>query len=323
MTLSWQQLAQPFAVHALLAALLTGVLAGAVGPFVVARRMAFGVHGLAELSFTGAAAGLVTGAGVVLGALVGSVLLAALLATLAVRERDRDTVTGVLFAAGLGLGVLLLTGYAGFTREATAVLFGSIVAVSAGELRLLAAGTAVGLLCLAGLWRPLRFASLDPDVAAARGVQLRLLGALFLVLVAVVVTETVQLAGTVLVLSLLTVPAAAASRLTVAPAALLALSVSLAVAAAVGGVVLSVRQRHPSQRVRRRGLDCPLRDRPAGRPPAPLESFRRASPGWRPTCPVAGDQHVTGSCLTASTSNPDLEPQPRSQGARSSCAQTP
>lgn len=160
-----EQLTAPLVRRALLAALLVGVLAGAVGPFVVARRMAFGVHGLAELSFTGAAAGLLTGTGVVLGALGGTVLLAVLLAVLSVRERDRDVVTGVVFAAGLGLGVLMSTGYQGYTRQATAVL---------------------------------------------------------------------------LVLSLLTVPAAAASRVTGAPAALLALSVTLAVTAAVGGVVLSV-----------------------------------------------------------------------------------
>ena len=109
------------------------------------------------------------------------------------------------------------------------MLFGSIVAVSAGERRLLGVGVAFGLLALGVLWRPMRFASLGPDVAAARGVRLRLLAALFLLLVAVVVTETVQLAGTVLVLSLLTVPAAAANRLTVAPGPLLASLVTLVV----------------------------------------------------------------------------------------------
>ena len=101
----------PFAQHALIAGTLIAIISGFIGPFVVARQMAFAVHGAAELSFTGAAAGLVIGNNPVVGALLGSVVVAGLIGVLGEKPRERDSAIGVVLAAGLGLGVLLLSRY--------------------------------------------------------------------------------------------------------------------------------------------------------------------------------------------------------------------
>jgi len=113
-------LQQPFAQHALVAATLVAVAAGIIGPFVVVRGAAFAVHGTAELSFTGAAAGLVAGGDPLVGALLGSLVVAAAIGLLGVRERERDSAIGVILAFGLGVGVYLLGRYHGFASAATA-----------------------------------------------------------------------------------------------------------------------------------------------------------------------------------------------------------
>lgn len=232
-------LAQPFAQHALLAAAVVAVTCGLIGPFVVTRGMAFAVHGTAELAFTGAAAGLVIAGNPVVGALAGSLIVAVLIATLGARRRERDSAIGVILAFGMGIGILLLGYYQGFATAATNILFGNIFGVSGGQLLIL---VAIGLLVVAVMatwYRPLLFASIDPEAAEARGVPVRGLGLMFLVVLALTVTGAAQVVGTLLVLSLAITPAAAAQRLSVSPLVIAALSVVFAVAAADGGLLAS------------------------------------------------------------------------------------
>ena len=156
-------LSLPFAQHALIAGTLIALICGLIGPFVVARSMAFAVHGAAELSFTGAAAGLVIASNPVAGALLGSVVVAGLFGTLGERPRERDSAIGVVLAAGLGLGVLLLSHYQGYATAATNILFGDIFGVSTGSLLLLVSLALVVAAAMVVIYRPLLFASVDPD----------------------------------------------------------------------------------------------------------------------------------------------------------------
>ncbi|HEY8730118.1 MAG TPA: metal ABC transporter permease [Acidothermaceae bacterium] len=239
MSLSYY-LGQSFAQHALIAAGLVAITSGLIGPFVVTRGAAFAVHGTAELAFTGAAAGLLVANNPIAGALIGSLVVAAAIGTLGGRARERDSVIGVVLAFGLGLGVLLLSHYHGFATEATNILFGQIFGVSSGQVVLLVGIALVVLAAMAVLYRPLLFASVDPDVADARGVPTRLVGILFLFVLAITVTEAAQIVGTLLVLSLAITPAAAAQRLSSRPAVVTALSITFAVIAADGGLLASL-----------------------------------------------------------------------------------
>ena len=244
----WTYLQQPFAQHALLAAGLVALAGGIIGPFVVTRGMAFAVHGTSELAFTGAAAGLLVDGNALAGALSGALVVAAIIGFLSRRERERDAAIGVVLAFGLGIGVLLLSFYKGFATAATNILFGDVFGVSGGQLLVLVIIATVVVAAVAAMYRPLLFASVDPDVAAARGVPARLLGLAFLLVLAFAVTEAAQVVGTLLVLSLAITPAAAAQRLSASPLVVSGLSVLFALVAANGGVMLSleVSSRPPS-----------------------------------------------------------------------------
>jgi zinc/manganese transport system permease protein len=233
-------LQQPFAQHALIAGTLVSIISGIIGPFVVTRRMAFAVHGTAELAFTGAAAGLLIADNAIAGALIGSLVVAAAIAVLGERERERDSAIGVILAFGLGLGVLLLSHYRGFASSATNILFGQIFGISTNQLWLLGGVAAGVLVVMFVIHRPLWFASVDPEVAAARGVPAKLLGLVFLFALALTVTEAAQIVGTLLVLSLVITPAAAAQRLSANPRAVTILSVAFALLAADGGLLLAL-----------------------------------------------------------------------------------
>ena len=236
----WFYLTQPFAHNALLAATLVAVACGLVGPFVVRRGMAFAVHGISELAFTGAAAGLLLFGNPIIGALAGSLIVAGTIGALGVREKERDSAIGVILAFGLGLGVLLLSYYHGFATAATNILFGNIYGVSSSQLGLLVAICSLVVIGLIIMYRPLQFASVDPQVAAARGVKVRALGIIFLMLLALTVTAAAQIVGTLLVLSLAITPAAAAMRLSARPAIVATLSIVFAMIASTGGVLLSL-----------------------------------------------------------------------------------
>ena len=228
-----------FAQHALEAAFLVAASCGLIGPFVITRSMAFAVHGASELAFTGAVGGLLVAGNPLIGALIGAVAVAGLIGTLGQRPSERDSTIGVILAAGLGLGVFLLGFYHGYASEALNILFGNIFGVSSGQILLLAGIALVVAAVMGALWRPLLFASVDPEVAQARGVRTGLLGLIFLFVLAITVTEAAQLVGTLLVLSLAITPAAAAQRFSASPFVVTALSVAMAVVSAEGGLLLS------------------------------------------------------------------------------------
>src|SRR6516225_7246737 len=228
-----------FAQHALEAAFLVAISCGLIGPFVITRTMSFAVHGTSELAFTGAVAGLLVAENPLVGALVGALVVATLIGLLGQRASERDSTIGVILAAGLGLGVFLLGYYHGYASEALNILFGNIFGISARQILLLGVIAVAVALALVLMWRPLLFASVDPDVARARGVRTGLLGIVFLFVLAITVTEAAQIVGTLLVLSLAITPAAAAQRLSASPVVVTVLSVAMAVVAADGGLLLS------------------------------------------------------------------------------------
>ena len=229
----------PFAQHALEAAFLVAVSCGLIGPFVISRTMAFAVHGTSELAFTGAVGGLLVADNPVTGALVGALVVATLIGLFGQRASERDSTIGVILAAGLGLGVFLLEFYNGFASEALNILFGNIFGVSTSQILLLGTIAVVVAAVLLVIWRPLLFASVDAEVARARGVRTGLLGIVFLFVLAITVTLAAQVVGTLLVLSLAITPAAAAQRLSNNPLVVTVLSIAMAVVSADGGLLLS------------------------------------------------------------------------------------
>jgi zinc/manganese transport system permease protein len=237
----------PAVQNALVAATLVAIVSGLIGPFVITRRAAFAVHGVAELSFTGAVAGLVWANDPVLGAMLGSLVVASAIGLLGVRESERDAAIGVTLAFGLGVGFYLLHAYHRNASAATNILFGQIFGVSDNQIVLLLAVAGGVLLAVLVLYRRLLFASVDPEVAEARGVPTRGLGVIFLFVLALTVTEAAQIVGTLLVLSLAITPAAAAHRLSARPALVAGASVLFALLASDGGLILSLQvQRVPT-----------------------------------------------------------------------------
>lgn len=233
-------LGHDFVQHAIEAAVVIGIVSGVVSRFVVARNMAFAVHALAELGFTGSAAAILLGVSPVLGLLGGTMLTALFIGGLGVRVRERDSVVGVVMSFGLGLGVLFLTLYSGYATQAFAILFGSITGVSGGDVVLLLAIGTITLVALAVVYRPLMFATVDPEVAGARGVPVSLLAVVFLLIMAAAVAEAVQVVGVLLILTLLITPGAAAERLTAAPGLATVISVAIALFSVLGGILLSL-----------------------------------------------------------------------------------
>lgn len=222
-----------------------GLLGGLVGTFVMKRDLAFAVHGISELSFAGAAFALLIGADIILGSLLGSVAAALTLGFMGVRARDKNSIIGVIMPFGLGLGILFLALYEGRAANKFGLLTGQIVSVDTVQLQALAGTAIVVMLILVAIWRPLSFASIDPEVAQARGVPVRALSIGFMVLLGVSVALSIQVVGALLVLALLITPAAAALRVTSAPWAVVSLSVVFAVTATVGGILLALGGRIP------------------------------------------------------------------------------
>lgn len=226
--------------NSLIAGAALGLIGGLSGVFVIMRDLPFAVHGISELSFAGASAALLLGANVVGGSIVGSLIAAGSIGVLGARARDRNSAIGILMPFGLGLGVLFLALYKGRAANKFGLLTGQIVAVDTPQMAWLLGTSAVVLVALAVMWRPLTFASADPDVAEARGVPVNGLSFAFMIVLGLAVALSVQVVGALLVLTLVVTPAAAAARVTASPVLLPLLSVVFAVISIEGGILLAL-----------------------------------------------------------------------------------
>ena len=230
----------PLVTNSLLAAALLGLMGGLIGIFVMTRDSSFAVHGISEISFAGAAVALLIGIDVVLGSVIGSAAAAILIGLLGTRAKDRNSIIAVLMPFGLGIGILALSLYEGRSSNKFGLLTGQIIAIDEPSLFWLTVICIFVILTLLFIWRPLQFASLDQEVAKARGVAAGRLGFGFLLLLGLAVAASVQVVGALLVLSLLVTPAAAALRVTSSPKLAPVLSVVFAVTSAVGGILLAL-----------------------------------------------------------------------------------
>jgi zinc/manganese transport system permease protein len=226
--------------NSIVAGAVLGLVGGLISVFVMMRDMPFAVHGISELSFAGASGFLLLGESVVFGSIVGSLLAALIIGALGSRARDRNSIIGVLMPFGLGLGVLFLSLYKGRAANKFGLLTGQIAAVDTPRLTVLIITSVVVVLGLLVVWRPLTFASSDPELAAARGVPVRLLSPVFMLLLGLTVAMSVQVVGALLVLSVVCTPAAAAMRVTASPTLVPLLSVAFAVTSTVGGTLLEL-----------------------------------------------------------------------------------
>ncbi|MET0297567.1 MAG: metal ABC transporter permease [Microbacterium sp.] len=226
--------------NSVIAGAVLGLVGGLIGVFVMQRDMAFAVHGISELSFAGAAAALLIGVDVVTGSIVGSLIAAAIIGWLGARARDRNSIIGVLMPFGLGLGILFLSLYDGRSANRFSLLTGQIVSVQSGQLGWLIGISAFVLIGLLLIWRPLRFDSLDPQSAAARGVPTTAVSLTFMLLLGLMVAVSVHIIGALLVMALLVTPAAAAMRVASGPLSVPLLAALFGFVSAVGGILLAI-----------------------------------------------------------------------------------
>jgi zinc/manganese transport system permease protein len=237
-------LSHPFIQHAVLAGTAIALLCGLVGYFVVLRGQVFAGDALSHVAYTGALAALAAGLDLRFGLYAATILTGLALGLLGGRSSADDTVIGVGFAWILGLGVFFLSYYTshsstGNGAASVRVLFGSIFGISPSAALFATLIAALGVAVLLAIARPLMFASLDPAVAAARGVPVRLLGAVFLAVVGAAAAEASQAIGALLLFGLLAAPPAAAQRLTCRPWTAFWLAGVLGVAAMWAGLALS------------------------------------------------------------------------------------
>ena len=228
-----QMLSLDFMRYAFQAGTMVSIVAGLVGYFIILRNLVFATEALGHVTFTGALAAAVLGLDPLIGLFGATTLVALLLGVLGTRVRENDVVVGTVLAWVLGLGALFLSIYTtqssgGNGTFGVKYLFGSLFglqAQQAQQVAIVGLGIIVTLLIIA---RPLLFASLDPDVALARGVPVRSLSLVFLVLVALSLAEAVPAVGSLLNSALLITPAAIAQRLVTRPMVALVLSALLA-----------------------------------------------------------------------------------------------
>jgi zinc/manganese transport system permease protein len=218
---------------------IVAVLAGIVGFFLVLRGQTFAGHALSHVGFTGATAAVLAGLPPLAG-LVGFTVLAGFgMGLLGEKLSERDVAIGMMLSLALGLGLLFLHFFTSYASQATALLFGNVLGVDDRALASLAILAALSLVALGLIARPLIFASLQSELAEARGVPLRFVSTAFLMIVGAAVAECAQIVGVLLVFTLMVGPAAAALAFTRRLYAAAALAALLALAEAWGGLTLA------------------------------------------------------------------------------------
>lgn len=283
----------PFMVNAFRAGTIVAVLAGVAGWFMVLRRQSFTGHALATVAFPGGAGAVLVGLSASIGYFAFCLAAAVVLGLLpASRGHDggysqESAVTGTVQAFALACGFLFVSLYGGFLNGLNALLFGSFLGVTAGQVWLLLAVAVVALAAVAAMGRRLLFSSIDPAVARARRLPVRLLSTAFLIVLGAAAAEASQITGALLVFALLVMPASAAQTLTARPALSLTLAVVIGLVVTWAGLVAAYYTPFPIgffvttvafgiylvSHGLRRAIDQ-TRDRARARPSAPLAVVR-------------------------------------------------
>lgn len=228
-----------FMQNAFLAGTIIAITAGVVGYFVVLRGLAFASHTLANIGFAGAAGAVVIGVSPVFGLLAFTLLGGLGMGAFGKRLSNRDVSVGIILTLSLGLGILFISLYKGYSSDAYAVLFGEVLGISPQEVLIALVVGIVTLVALGAMYRPLLFASLDPEVAEAKGLPVQLLSFAFLLVLALAVAEAVQIVGVLLIFALLVTPSAIAEQVMKRPATTILLSVILSLLFTWGGLFIA------------------------------------------------------------------------------------
>jgi len=221
------------------AAGIVALLAGIVGFFLVLRGQTFAGHALSHVGFTGATGAVLIGLPPLAGLVGFTVLAGFAMGLIGEKLSERDVAIGMMLSLALGLGLLFLHFFTSYASQAAALLFGNVLGVDDQALASLAILALVSLVALGAIARPLIFASLQSELAEAKGVPLRFVSTAFLMIVAVAVSECAQIVGVLLVFTLMVGPAAAALAFTRRLYVAVALSAALALAEAWGGLTLA------------------------------------------------------------------------------------
>lgn len=228
-----------FMRNAFIAGSIVALASGLIGYFVIVRGNAFAAHALAHIGFPGATGAVLVGAPITAGLLVFTLGGALAIGVLGKRAAEREVATGTVLAFATGLGILFGTLATRSANTVTNVLFGNLLAIAPDQLVVFGGFMLVLVVVLAAVYRPLLFASADPQVAEAKGVPVRTLGVLFMVLLALVITMAVQVVGTLLLFGLVVTPAATAFMVTPRPGAVLAVGSVVSLLSVWTGLVLS------------------------------------------------------------------------------------
>lgn len=234
-----------FMIHAFEAGTIVAIVAGAIGYFVVLRGSAFAAHALSHIGFAGATGAVVLSLNPIVGLLAFTLGSGVAIGALGNRLRGRDVTIGIVLAWTLGLGVLFISLYRGYATEAYALLFGQILGISSGDVAVTLVAGIVTIVSLVAVYRPLLFSSVDEELAGAKGVPVTALSIGFMAILAVAVTEAVQVVGVLLIFALIVTPAAIAVRFTSRPPAAILIGVLLALAFTWLGLSIAFFSPHP------------------------------------------------------------------------------
>jgi len=228
-----------FMQHAYEAGTIVALSAGIIGYFVVLRSLSFAAHALSHIGFAGATGAVLVGATPIVGLLVFTMSAGAVMGALGQRLRGRDVTIGLVMAWSLGLGLLFTYLYKGAANLAIGILFGQIFGITSQEVAVTFVAGSLTVLAIVAVYRPLLFATLDEEVAEAKGVPVRGLSIAFMVILAVAVSEAVQVVGVLLIFALIVAPAAIAERFTTRPSRGVALAALLAVLFTWAGLTIA------------------------------------------------------------------------------------
>src|SRR5216684_4292690 len=234
-----------FMVHAFEAGTVVAIVAGAIGYFVVLRSSAFAAHALSHIGFAGATGAVVLALNPIFGLLAFTLGSGIAIGALGNRLRGRDVTIGIVLAWTLGLGVLFISLYTGYATEAYALLFGEILGISSNDVVVTIVAGVITVAALVAIYRPLLFASVDEELASAKGVPVTALSIAFMAILAVAVTEAVQVVGVLLIFALIVTPAAIAVRFTCRPGVAIAIGIALALAFTWLGLTIAFYSPHP------------------------------------------------------------------------------